>query len=87
MYGKVQGLTDPSKRVLQVCREWFKFSQPFVGIGATIMDNEEDLVALVASSDSDFLSRSLQGLVGRLLPVSIYFMIGSTTILALTDLA
>lgn len=73
--------------MLQVCKEWFKFSQPFVGIGASIMDDEEDLVALVASSDSDFLSRSLQDLVGRLLPVSTYFVIGSTTILSLTDLA
>ena len=87
LYREVQGLTSPSKRVLRVCREWFKFSQPFVGVDATIMENEDDLVALVSASDDDFLTRSLQDLVGRFLPVSSHLIIGCTIILALTSSA
>lgn len=46
--------------------------EPFVGIGAQLAKDEEDLVTLNPSSESDILTRSLQQFMGTCLPVSDY---------------
>jgi hypothetical protein len=56
--------------VYRVFKGWFESEQPFVGYGSSLAQDHDDLVALSPSADKDFLTRSLQDLAGRYMPVN-----------------
>ncbi|GKT64831.1 hypothetical protein ColTof4_07229 [Colletotrichum tofieldiae] len=62
-------LPKPNDRVFRVLKGWFESEQPFIGYGSKLLkqrEHEQDFIALSPSStDSDFLTRSLQSVVGR----------------------
>ncbi|KZL70608.1 hypothetical protein CI238_01536 [Colletotrichum incanum] len=61
--------SKPNGRVFRVFKGWFESEQPFIGDGSKLLkqrEHEQDFIALSPSStDSDFLIKSLQSVVGR----------------------
>lgn len=70
LYRQVMELSRPSKRVFRVFKGWLDSVEPFVGIDAKLALDEEDFVTLNSSSETEILTRSLQQVVGRYMPVS-----------------
>ncbi|KZL73222.1 hypothetical protein CT0861_10886, partial [Colletotrichum tofieldiae] len=66
---QIMKLEKPNDRVFRVLKGWFESEQPFIGYGSKLLkqrEHEQDFIALSPSStDSDFLTRSLQSVVGR----------------------
>lgn len=69
LYRQVTALSSPSKRVFRAFESWFQSAEPFVGIDSEMLRYEDDFVALNMSADTDFLTRILQHLVGKYMPV------------------
>jgi hypothetical protein len=69
LQSQVLKLSKPSTRVFRVFQNWFERERPFVGYGHDILEQADEFVALNPSSDQDFMTRFLQNLGGRYLPV------------------
>ncbi|KAK6209656.1 hypothetical protein QIS74_11240 [Colletotrichum tabaci] len=66
---QVMKLPAPDERVFRVFKGWFESEQPFIGDGSKLLKQQQehgqDFIALSpTSTDSDFLTRSLQSFVG-----------------------
>ncbi|WQF76373.1 hypothetical protein CDEST_01387 [Colletotrichum destructivum] len=66
---QVMKLPAPDERVFRVFKSWFESEQPFIGDGSKLLKQQQehgqDFIALSpTSTDSDFLTRSLQNFVG-----------------------
>lgn len=69
LQSQVSKLSKPSNRVSRVFQNWFEKERPFVGYGYKILENANEFVALSPSTDQDFMTRLMQNLGGKCLPV------------------